>query len=174
MAVSGNTEEFRLSYIFMVEANNPGPLAGIAVHPATVALRRLTEVTRAFESRLQRELTVNPTDLLAMQHLISRGPMTASQLAKAIDHSPAATTTVIDRLEALGHARRESEPSDRRMTRVVPTTESRDKAERILWEMIRAVDEAVTSRTPPDQQVITEYLLDVVDRYEESSQVSGQ
>lgn len=117
---------------------------------------------------------MNPTDLLAMQHLISRGPMTASALAHAINHSPGATTTVIDRLEALGHIRRESEPGDRRVTRVVPTSESREKAEKILWEMIHAIDDAVTSRHPSEQKVITEYLLDVVERYKEVSGLSDQ
>jgi DNA-binding MarR family transcriptional regulator len=158
----------------MVEANGVSGLATGPVHPATVALRRLTEVTRAFENRLQHELTVNPTDLLAMQHLISRGPMTASALAKAIDHSPAATTTVIDRLEALGHIRREKEPDDRRVTRVVPTSESRARAEKILWEMIRAIDQAATSRSPADQEVITDYLADVVERYEQASRSTDQ
>jgi DNA-binding MarR family transcriptional regulator len=158
----------------MVEANSVSGLVSGPVHPATVALRRLTEVTRAFENRLQHELTVNSTDLLAMQHLISRGPMTASALAEAIDHSPAATTTVIDRLEALGHVRREKEPDDRRVTRVVPTSESRAKAEKILWEMIQAIDEAATSRSSADQEVITEYLLDVVERYERASRSTGQ
>lgn len=158
----------------MVEANNDSGSVRPPVHPATAALRQLTEVTRAFEDRLQQELTVNPTDLLAMQHLISRGPMTASALAQAINHSPGATTTVIDRLEALGHVRRESEPHDRRVTRVVPTSESQKKAERILWEMIHVIDDAVTSRSPSEQKVITEYLLDVVERYREISGLSDQ
>lgn len=158
----------------MVEANEVRRPAMPQVHPATAALRQLTEVTRAFENRLQHELAVNPTDLLAMQHLISRGPMTASALANAIRHSPGATTTVIDRLEALGHVRRESAPHDRRVTRVVPTSESREKAEEILWEMIRSVDEVVTSRSPANQKIITEYLLEVVARYTEASRPNDQ
>lgn len=158
----------------MVEANNPSESVRPPVHTATMALRQLTEVTRAFENRLQQELTVNPTDLLAMQHLISRGPMTASALAHAINLSPGATTTVIDRLEVLGHVRRESEPHDRRVTRVVPTPESQVKAEGILWEMIHAIDDAVTSRHPSEQQAITEYLLDVLERYKAVSGLSDQ
>jgi DNA-binding MarR family transcriptional regulator len=158
----------------MVEANSSGGRHPTPVHTATVALRRLTEVTRLFEHRLQQELTVNPTDLLAMQHLIAQGPMTASELAQAIDHSPAATTTVIDRLEALGHVRRESQTNDRRVTRVVPTPESREKAERILWTMIHAIDDVVTSRSAAEQRVITGYLLEVVERYEAASLPSDQ
>jgi DNA-binding MarR family transcriptional regulator len=172
--VAGLLKTVRLSYIFMVEANDFSDSSAPPVHPATVALRRLTEVTRAFENRLQRELTVNSTDLLAMQHLISRGPMAASALADAIHHSPAATTTVIDRLEALGHVRRERDLEDRRVTRVVPTAESKDKAEKILWEMIHSVDNVVVSRDVAEQDVITRYLLEVVDRYEAASRLSDQ
>jgi DNA-binding MarR family transcriptional regulator len=157
----------------MVESNAVRRHPFAPVHAATEALRQLSDLTRSFERRLQHELSVNPTDLLAMQHLISRGPMRASELAHAIDHSPAATTTVIDRLETLGHAQRERDPKDRRVTRVVPTPESREKAERILWEMIQAVDDVVTSRSVADQEVITQYLSDVVERYEEASRPSG-
>ena len=131
-------------------------------------------MTRAFENRLKQELTVNPTDLLAMQHLIAQGPMAASALANAIHHSPAATTTVIDRLEALGHVRRERDRDDRRVTRVVPTVESKNKAEKILWEMIHSIDNVVLSRDAAEQEVITRYLLEVVDRYETASRPSGQ
>jgi DNA-binding MarR family transcriptional regulator len=158
----------------MVEANAGNEAPRVPVHPATIALRQLTELTRGFEQRLQRELTVNPTDLLAMQHLIAQGPLTASELATAIEHSPAATTTVIDRLEALGHVRRERHLGDRRVTRVVPTDESRDKAEKILWTMIRAIDGVVTARSSADQEVITTYLSEVAERYEEASRVSDQ
>lgn len=158
----------------MVEANGVSNVPGPPVHPATVALRRISELSRLFEQRLQHELTVNPTDLLAMQHLISRGPMTAGDLAQAIDHSPAATTTVIDRLEGLGHVRRESHPTDRRVTQVVPTRESRDKAENIIWEMIRAIDEVAASRSSHDQAVITDYLSDVLERYAKMARPSDQ
>ena len=75
-------------------------------HAATLLLRELLDVTEDFERTLGDELSVNPTDLTAMQHLIVAGALSPTALAERLELSSAAVTTVIDRLEALGHARR--------------------------------------------------------------------
>lgn len=133
-------------------------------------VRELADITRQFEKRLQEHLTVNPTDLDAMQHLIQRGPLTAGQLAEAIELSPGATTTVIDRLEALGHVQRVTDASDRRIVSIVATESSRQKAESMLWAMIRAIDQVVTDLPPDHQGIVLDYLDKVIARYRESSE----
>lgn len=132
-----------------------------------MSLRRLTELGRAFEKHLEAHLDVNPTDREAMEHLLTRGPLTAAQLAKAINHSPAGTTTVIDRLEHLGHITRESDPDDRRKTVVRATLSSRQKAETLLRTLARTIDEVATNLSPTEQDVVTAYLEAVTSRYEE-------
>ena len=141
--------------------------AGGKVHPATLRVRELADMTRQFEKRLQEHLAVNPTDLVAMQHLIQRGPLTAGQLAEAIELSPGATTTVIDRLEALGHVQRVMDPSDRRVVSIVATESSRHKAEAMLWAMIGAIDQVVTDLPPDHQRIVLDYLDQVIARYRE-------
>jgi DNA-binding MarR family transcriptional regulator len=145
-------------------------MAGGKVHPATMRVRELADITRRFEKRLQDHLTVNPTDLMAMQHLIQRGPLTAGQLAEAIELSPGATTTVIDRLEVLGHVQRVADASDRRVVTIVATEDSRHKAEAMLWAMIGGIDQVVTNLPPDHQQIVLDYLDKVIARYRESSE----
>ena len=150
----------------MVESNPAAPVRP-PFHPATVSLRRLTELGRAFERHLESHLDVNPTDREAMEHLLARGPLTATQLAKAINHSPAGTTTVIDRLEHLGHITREADPDDRRKILVTATRASREQAEALLRALAWTVDDVATHLSPSEQDVVSRYLQDVTTRYEE-------
>ena len=80
----------------------------------TVLLREILYVTADFEAHLGRELAVNPTDLKAMEHLISSGPLSPTELARRLDMSTAAVTTVVDRLVAASHVARSQHPTDRR------------------------------------------------------------
>lgn len=66
-------------------------------------------------------LGVNITDLLCLGHLVRRGAHTPSALAALTDRTPGAITVAVDRLEAVGLARRAPDPGDRRRTRVEAT-----------------------------------------------------
>lgn len=156
----------------MIEANSATGGAGFGTREATRHLRELTELSRAFERRLERELGVNSTDREAMEHLISRGPLSAKDLAAAISHSPAGTTTVIDRLEKLGHASRVADPSDRRVTLVQATPASKRKAETIVWGMVAAVDSVAASLSEDEAEVVSRYLAGVTRAYRTFSGVS--
>ena len=67
-------------------------------------------------------LGMNSTDLECLDHIL-RGPVTAGRLAELTGLTTGAITGVIDRLERIGLARRESDPDDRRKTvvRALPT-----------------------------------------------------
>jgi len=97
-------------------------------------------VSQEFERHVGRELTVNPTDLHAMEHLIQSGPLSPTELARRLDISTAAATTVVDRLTALGHATRTQHPTDRRGVVVVPSPASAARAMSILLPMITSID----------------------------------
>lgn len=141
--------------------------------PATRLLRDLLDVTDDFERALGSQLTVNPTDLDAMQHLIMSGPLSPTDLARRIGLSPAATTTVIDRLEALHHVRREPNPADRRGIRVVPSEASRARAMATIMPMIMGVDRVLDDFTPDEQVIVTRYLERVVDVYRVHAEPAG-
>jgi len=135
------------------------------VHDATILLREIRELSAAFESHLGSKLTVNPTDLTAMEHLIQDGPLTPTDLAHRLGVSTAAVTTVIDRLTAVGHVSRVPNPDDRRGVLVVPAPASVAKAMGTLMPMVMGIDGVIGSFTEEEQAVITRYLEQVVETY---------
>ncbi|WP_396643329.1 MarR family winged helix-turn-helix transcriptional regulator [Microbacterium sp.] len=132
--------------------------------PATASLREFIELTDQFERAIATELEVNPTDLAAMEHLLMGGPLGPTELARRVGISAGAATTSIDRLVALGHVTREPHPTDRRGTLVVPQPASRDRAMGRLMPMIMGIDGELDSFTDAEQEVITRYLAQVVER----------
>ncbi len=137
----------------------------VTVHEATSLLRDFRTVSGEFEESLGRALTVNPTDLAAMEHLIQDGPLTPTALAARLGLTTAAMTTSIDRLVAVGHVSRIPNPSDRRGVLVVPAPASIERAMGALLPMIIGVDRVLASFSAEDRAVITEYLRRVVAVY---------
>jgi DNA-binding MarR family transcriptional regulator len=135
------------------------------VHDATVLLRDIRELSAAFEAHLGSELTVNPTDLTAMEHLIQNGPLTPTELARRLGLTTAAATTVIDRLTAVGHVSRIPNPADRRGVLVVPAPASVARAMGELMPMIMGIDGVIAEFTEDERAVITSYLERVVATY---------
>ncbi len=132
---------------------------------ATVLIRELFEVSNEFESYVGRQLTVNPTDLQAMEHLIMEGPLSPTDLSKRIGISTAATTAVIDRLVALDHASRTQHPTDRRGVVVVPNPHSVERAMGALMPMIMGIDGVLDEFAAEDRATITHYLERVLEVY---------
>jgi DNA-binding MarR family transcriptional regulator len=135
------------------------------VHPATTLLRDILDLTADFERLLQRELTVNPTDLEAMEELIRDGALSPTELARRLNMSTAAVTTVVDRLTAVGHVSREPNPDDRRGVLVVPQPDSVRKAMTTLMPMILGMDAVLADFGDAERDTITAYLRGVVDVY---------
>src|SRR4051794_30859664 len=76
-------------------------------------------------------LGVNRTALRCLDVLDQRGPMTAGELAEAAGITTGAVTGLLDRLEALGYARRLRDSSDRRRVLVEMTPKARKAAMKI-------------------------------------------
>ncbi|RKT31878.1 DNA-binding MarR family transcriptional regulator [Microbacterium sp. AG1240] len=152
----------------MQPTGSPSPDADVAAfaptRPATVLLREFIELSEQFERSIGEELEVNPTDLQAMEHLLMGGPLAPGELARRVGISAGATTTAIDRLVALGHVTREPHPTDRRGILVVPQESSRDRAMGRLMPMIMGIDAELDAFTPSEQETITRYLAQVVER----------
>ena len=128
-------------------------------------LHELATASGEFEKYLGRALTVNHTDLSAMEHLITDGPLTPSELSRRLAISTAAATVMVDRLVELGHVRREPHERDRRMIVVVPSESSVHSAMRAMTPMLTGVA-AVTERlSPADRQVVSDFLRDVIQAY---------
>lgn len=133
--------------------------------PIPMLIRDIFQLSQRFERRLGASLSVNTTDLSAMEHLMQDGPMTPSELATRLEMSTAATTHVIDRLVAVGHVERRPHPVDRRKIVVVPAPASVARAFEELAPMIAGVGAAADAYSPEEQAVIAGFLRSVVDLY---------
>ena len=87
-----------------------------------VALQRYQRSVQAFDDAVGRALGLGPTDLRCLDWLAD-GPKTAGVLATATGLRPAATTALLDRLEAKGLVERVRDESDRRRVLVRMTDE---------------------------------------------------
>ena len=143
----------------------PSTQKRMPVHPATSLLRDILDVTGEFEKHVARELTVNATDLSAMEHLIQSGPLSPTDLAKRLDISTAAVTSVIDRLTAVGHVTREPQPNDRRGVLVVPQQSSVAKAMSTLMPMIMGINSVLEEFDETEKATIVDYLQRVLETY---------
>ncbi|ALE07877.1 hypothetical protein AL755_15210 [Arthrobacter sp. ERGS1:01] len=111
---------------------------------------------------MRREMELNDTDFQAMQHLLRQRSISPGELAQALHLTAAATTTVIDRLVAKGHACRTPHPTDRRRTLITPSAESVRKTMEKIMPMIMDVDDKVRSYDDDDQRVIVDFLGGIV------------
>ena len=71
---------------------------------------------------------INQTDLICLNVLFRRGPMTAGRLAGVVGLTTGATTTVIDRLERGGYVGRRGDAADRRRVLVTADPEAARRA----------------------------------------------
>jgi DNA-binding MarR family transcriptional regulator len=92
----------------------------VAHHVAT-ELRLLQRSVDAFDEAAARRLGINRTDLRCLDIVLGGGPYSAGDLAAHLRLSPAATTTVIDRLERAGLVSRTRDATNRRRVRVSAT-----------------------------------------------------
>ena len=137
----------------------------IPARAPSFSLQEIVQLSRAFEAHLGEQLTVNPTDLAAMEQLIMSGPLGPSELARRLMITPPAVTAGVYRVEELGHATRETNPDDRRAVVVTPAPASVQKAMSILMPMISDVDATLDGFDAEQQAVIAQYLERVVAAY---------
>ena len=79
-----------------------------------MALRQMGIGTVMYHQAVAEKFGMNVTDSRALSSLQLRGRMTAGELADETGLTTGAVTAIIDRLEAAGWVRRESDPDDRR------------------------------------------------------------
>lgn len=89
-------------------------------------LRWLSAYSVLSSHLLARRLGINSTDLEAYDILTLSGPIPAGRLAALTGLTSGAATSLIDRLEDIGLARREPDPTDRRrvIVRALPPPEA--------------------------------------------------
>lgn len=141
------------------------------VEPASAAgirdrLRRLSAEQQDFSRLMAAHLGVDAAGLAAMYVLSTGGPATPTEVARALKISTAATTLVLNRLEAAGHVGRQPHPSDRRKVVVVPAPASVDAAYELVRPVGDGVDALTAGLTADQREVITGFLDRLTDIYQ--------
>jgi DNA-binding MarR family transcriptional regulator len=82
--------------------------------------RELSTAVVMYHQAIASHLGLSATEWKCLDVLGRHGPMTAGRLAELSGLTTGAITSVVDRLERTGYARREPNPADRRSVIVVP------------------------------------------------------
>jgi DNA-binding MarR family transcriptional regulator len=120
-------------------------------------------------SHLRREIAgrvdLSETELRALEH-IGAHEMGPAEIARALDVSTAASTGIVDRLEAKGHVERHPHPDDRRRTQVTMTPHARGEVYRHLGGMFTGLAQADASLTDAEREVVVRYLAAAISAVE--------
>ncbi|MFI7536720.1 MarR family winged helix-turn-helix transcriptional regulator [Streptosporangium sp. NPDC049376] len=133
--------------------------------PVMENLQLIGLLTRLVEQRLSQVLGINSTDLSAIEHLITDGPLTAKDLADRLQVSTAASTHIVDRLERAGHVTRQPHTTDRRKVLVVLADTSKARLFEHLAPLLDGVSERVDKLSGAEREVIEHFLAGVVQIY---------
>ncbi|WP_019144556.1 MarR family winged helix-turn-helix transcriptional regulator [Aeromicrobium massiliense] len=131
--------------------------------------RRVVMLLQAFSAAAQRyaeaagaQRGLHRSDLHAllavMQATMAGRATSPGELARAVGLTPSATTTVIDRLVASGHAEREPDPLDRRRTIVRPTESARTDGREMFRPLGDAMSVVVDDLDDAELEVVTRFL----------------
>jgi DNA-binding MarR family transcriptional regulator len=98
------------------------------------------------------------TDYQAVSILDLDGAMTAGELAERIGLTSGATTRLVDRLVRAGHARRTTDPDDRRRVLVEPAASPPDGLDAVLADVRAPVAAVLQSLTAEQLEGVARYI----------------
>lgn len=101
---------------------------------------------------------INRTDHRVMEVLNRLGPLTAGDLAEASHLTTGAVTAVVDRLEALGYARRVRDTEDRRRVLIERTPEGNRTGMRYYGPFINRTFESMAEYSAEELAVVRDFM----------------
>ncbi|MEV6239201.1 MarR family transcriptional regulator [Lentzea sp. NPDC051838] len=102
---------------------------------------------------------LHPTDMTALNLIMTaRSPMTPGALAKALNLSASATTSVLDRLARAGHVVRERDPEDRRRVELRVLSDAEALAAAFFQPLGREYSSAWSSLSAAEREVVARFL----------------
>jgi DNA-binding MarR family transcriptional regulator len=121
-------------------------------------LRELAREIDRTDQEAADQFGVNRTDLRAVELLATTGALAPTALAAALGFTTGGVTTVIDRLERAGYARRRPDPNDRRRVIVEATERLRAREAEIFGELLRSTEGLVASYSDAELATIRDFL----------------
>jgi len=130
------------------------------VRDVAMQMRLLQQSFDAFDEAAAGRLGLNRTDLRALDLVLANdGPLSAGELTRALKVSPAATTTVIDRLERAGLVTRTRDAENRRRVLVTATDAARAVEQDIYLPVGAAGAQALGRYNKEQLATILDFLL---------------
>ena len=103
-------------------------------------------------------MSLEASELAALEHLQATGPMTQKRLGERLSISPGAVTAMIDRLESKGYVERIPNPEDRRSALVLITKAGLEESLRHLWPYIEDMKGVEEGFSEEERAVIARFL----------------
>jgi DNA-binding MarR family transcriptional regulator len=110
-------------------------------------VREYTSAVLRHAAATAKRMSLETSELAALEHLQASGPMTQKHLGERLSMSPGAVTAMIDRLESRSYVQRTPNPEDRRSALVDITKAGIEESLRHLWpyiEDMRALEEGLS------------------------------
>jgi len=101
---------------------------------------------------------INLSQFLVLRKLDALGPMSAIDLARAVDHNPGAMTRLLDRLEEMGYLRRAPHAGDRRALRIELTAAGAALSSELAACGDRIADHALRTLKPGERETLVGLL----------------
>ena len=121
------------------------------------ALQELVDVAAQVPHEVARQAGLSTSELHSLRHLMDT-PMGPVELARALGVTSAASSGVVDRLVARGHAERRPHAGDGRRTEVVITESGRVEVFALLAPMFAALAELDSSLRDAERDLVERYL----------------
>ena len=125
--------------------------------PTLLALRRLLGVAELVQPAVAQRAGLSRSEVRTLE-MLSREPLGPAEIARRLDVSTAASTGIVDRLVAHGHAVRTPHPSDRRRLVVEITDTGRSDTLALLAPMLERLEQLDAGLSAHDREVVTRFL----------------
>lgn len=145
----------------MVEINSSSDAKAELVQRLGTLIVRWQEATQRYDEEVGAIFQLGPAERLCLSFLTS-GPQTSGAIARATRLTPAAVTSLIDRLEARNFVRRQPDPLDRRKVLVELAEATAAVIEKAYAPMAIAGAEALGKRSLDELRLLTEVIEEVL------------
>src|SRR5215210_4121696 len=132
---------------------------------STSSQLELADLVREYTSAILRHaaatakrMSLEASELAALEHLQAAGPMTHKRLGERLSMSPGAVTAMIDRLQSRGYVERIPNPEDRRSALVLITKAGIEESLRHLWPYIEDIKGVEEGFSEEERAVIARFL----------------
>jgi DNA-binding MarR family transcriptional regulator len=122
-------------------------------------MRSLTTEIDGLDQHAANRFGINRTDLHLIDVLRSTGPLTASELARAVGLTSGGLSIALERLERIGYIRRSQHPDDRRSVIVESVTDTLAPLEAAVFGALgKSMNELLQTYSDAQLQTIKHYL----------------